>query len=91
MQTARPGEIQFHRRAVTWLSRTTNTERTKTGVCSSEAIGECITRSVHEWIGNGTIFKQMSRPVRHVAYIGTRKTEVLFGGISPHGLPRDLI
>ncbi|WP_439925677.1 hypothetical protein [Nitrobacter sp. JJSN] len=28
--------------------------------------------TVHEFIGNGTIFKQMSRPVRHVAYIGTR-------------------
>ena len=27
---------------------------------------------VHEFIGNGTIFKQLSRPVRHVAYIGTR-------------------
>ena len=25
-----------------------------------------------EWIGNGTIFKQLSRPVRHVAFIGTR-------------------
>jgi hypothetical protein len=28
---------------------------------------------VREFRGNGTIFKQMSRPVRHVAYIGTRK------------------
>ncbi|MBR0734430.1 hypothetical protein JQ595_37355 [Bradyrhizobium japonicum] len=28
--------------------------------------------TVHEFIGNGTIFKQLSRPVRHVAYIGTR-------------------
>jgi hypothetical protein len=27
---------------------------------------------VHEFIGNGTIFKQLSRPVRHVAHIGTR-------------------
>jgi len=27
---------------------------------------------VHEFIGNGTIFKQLSRPVRHVSYIGTR-------------------
>jgi hypothetical protein len=26
----------------------------------------------HRFVGNGTIFKQMSRPVRHVAYIGTR-------------------
>jgi hypothetical protein len=25
------------------------------------------------WVGTGTIFKQMSRPVRHVAYIGVRK------------------
>lgn len=28
--------------------------------------------TVHEFIGNGTIFKQLSRPVRRVAYIGTR-------------------
>jgi hypothetical protein len=28
--------------------------------------------TVHEFIGNGTIFKQLSRPVRHVAFIGTR-------------------
>jgi hypothetical protein len=27
---------------------------------------------VTEFVGTGTIFKQMSRPVRHVAYIGTR-------------------
>jgi hypothetical protein len=27
---------------------------------------------ITEWIGNGTIFKQMSRPVRHVSYIGVR-------------------
>jgi hypothetical protein len=30
--------------------------------------GHTITR----FVGNGTIFKQLSRPVRHVAYIGTR-------------------
>lgn len=28
--------------------------------------------TVHEFIGNGTIFKQLARPVRHVGYIGTR-------------------
>lgn len=28
--------------------------------------------TVHEFIGNGTIFKQLARPIRHVAYIGTR-------------------
>ncbi|MCP3444585.1 hypothetical protein [Bradyrhizobium sp. CCGUVB14] len=28
--------------------------------------------TVYEFVGNGTIFKQLSRPVRHVAYIGTR-------------------
>jgi hypothetical protein len=28
--------------------------------------------TIREFIGNGTIFKQLSRPVRHVAYIGTR-------------------
>jgi hypothetical protein len=27
---------------------------------------------ITEFVGNGTIFKQMSRPVRHVAYIGVR-------------------
>jgi hopanoid biosynthesis associated radical SAM protein HpnH len=28
--------------------------------------------TITEFVGTGTIFKQMSRPVRHVAYIGTR-------------------
>jgi len=28
--------------------------------------------TVHEFIGNGTIFKQLARPVRHVKYIGPR-------------------
>jgi hypothetical protein len=28
--------------------------------------------TVNEFVGNGTIFKQLSRPVRHVGYIGTR-------------------
>jgi 8-oxo-dGTP pyrophosphatase MutT (NUDIX family) len=28
--------------------------------------------TVTSFVGNGTIFKQMSRPVRHVGYIGTR-------------------
>jgi hypothetical protein len=27
---------------------------------------------ITSWVGNGTIFKQLSRPVRRVAYIGTR-------------------
>jgi hypothetical protein len=27
---------------------------------------------ITSFVGNGTIFKQLSRPVRHVAYIGTR-------------------
>jgi hypothetical protein len=27
---------------------------------------------IRSFVGNGTIFKQMSRPVRHVAFIGTR-------------------
>ena len=29
---------------------------------------------ITSFVGNGTIFKQMSRPVRHVAFIGTRGT-----------------
>jgi hypothetical protein len=28
--------------------------------------------TITEFVGTGTIFKQMSRPVRHVAYIGVR-------------------
>jgi hypothetical protein len=28
--------------------------------------------TITEFVGNGTIFKKMSRPVRHIAYIGTR-------------------
>lgn len=30
--------------------------------------------TITEFIGNGTIFKQLSRPVRHVAFIGTRSS-----------------
>jgi hypothetical protein len=33
--------------------------------------GHRITR----FVGNGSIFKQLSRPVRHVSYIGTRNTQ----------------
>jgi hypothetical protein len=29
---------------------------------------------IRSFVGNGTIFKQMSRPVRHVAFIGTRSS-----------------
>jgi hypothetical protein len=36
--------------------------------------------TITEFIGNGTIFKQMSRPVRHVAYIGTRNQQHKEGG-----------
>jgi hypothetical protein len=31
--------------------------------------------TITEFHGVGTIFKQMSRPVRHVAYIGTRDSQ----------------
>jgi hypothetical protein len=30
--------------------------------------------TIRSWVGNGTIFKQLSRPVRHVAFIGTRSS-----------------
>jgi len=30
--------------------------------------------TVNRFVGNGTIFKQLSRPVRHVAFIGTRSS-----------------
>jgi hypothetical protein len=33
--------------------------------------------TIRRWVGTGTIFAQMTPPVRHVAYIGTRSTQHL--------------